>query len=139
MSITWDGSLAMGLPEIDEQHHRFVDLLAALESAIEKRDEARHLPDVFDQLALYVQYHFGTEERHFKEFGCYPNAEAHIRAHAAFNDHIKQLRYQFLDDTSLQAMELARAMFEWLRHHIATMDREYEECFREHGMGRQAP
>jgi hemerythrin len=125
----------MGLPEIDEQHHRFVDLLAKLEKAIENRDEAKHLADVFDELEQYVKYHFANEEKHFDEFGCYPNAENHKKAHAAFAAHARDLRYQFLDDTSKGAFELARSMYDWLRRHIATMDREYEECFREHGMG----
>jgi hemerythrin-like metal-binding protein len=135
MSITWDGSLAMGLPEIDEQHHRFVDLLAKLEKAIENRDEEKHLADVFEELEQYIIYHFGNEEKHFDEFGCYPDADVHKKAHAAFSDHVKQLRYQFLDDNSAGAFELARSMFDWLRNHIASMDRDYEMCFREHGMG----
>lgn len=137
MSITWDGSLAMGLPEIDEQHHRFVDLLAKLETAIEERSEGKHLTDVFDELEQYVKYHFGNEEEHFDTFGCYPNAENHKKAHASFADHAKQLRYQFLDDHSAGAFELARTMYDWLRNHIATMDHEYEMCFREHGMGQK--
>jgi hemerythrin-like metal-binding protein len=137
MSITWDGSLAMGLPEIDEQHHRFVDLLAKLEAAIENHDEAKHLNDVFEELEQYVKYHFGNEEHHFDEFGCYPNAPAHKRDHATFTAYVRQLRYQFIDDIPKGAAELARAMYHWLQHHIATMDREYEECFKEHGMGEQ--
>lgn len=135
MSISWDGSLAMGLPEIDEQHHRFVDLLAKLEAAIENRDEAKHLGDVFEELEAYVRFHFANEEKHFDEFGCYPNAEAHKKSHAHFANHVKQMRYQFLDDQSTGAFELARTMYEWLSKHIATMDREYEECFLAHGMG----
>ena len=135
MSIIWDGSLAMGLPEIDQQHHRFVDLLAKLEKAIENREEATHLADVFDELEQYIKFHFGNEEKHFEEFGCYPNAEAHTHAHAAFAAHVKKIRYQFLDKPSEAAFELARSMYEWLSRHIAVMDHEYEQCFREHGMG----
>ena len=137
MSIYWDGSLAMGLPLIDAQHHRFVDLLAKLEQAIEERSEGTHLRDVFDELAKYIEFHFADEERRFDEFGCYPNAEIHKQAHAAFADHIKELRYQFLDDNYRGAVELSRTMFDWLRNHIASMDRDYETCFREHGMGEQ--
>lgn len=135
MSITWDGSLAMGLPEIDEQHHRFVDLLAKLEKAIEDRNEAKHFADVFGELEEYIKYHFANEEHHFDEFGCYPNAENHKKAHAAFSEHVKELRYRFLDDIDAGAFELARSMYEWLQKHIATMDHEYETCFREHNMG----
>lgn len=135
MGITWDGSLAMGLPEIDEQHHRFVDLLAKLEHAIEQRDEAKHLADVFEELEAYIRFHFANEELHFAEFGCYPNEEAHKKAHRDFGKHVRDLRIAFLDDTSRGAFELARSMYDWLQNHIATMDREYEECFRAHGMG----
>ena len=135
MSVTWDDSLAMGLPEIDEQHHRFVDLLAKLEKAIEDREEATHLADVFDELEQYITFHFSNEEKHFDEFGCYPNAEAHKHAHNAFSEHVKKMRYQFLDNPSEGAFELVRSMYDWLSHHIGTMDHEYEQCFRQHGMG----
>ncbi|MBP6886014.1 MAG: hemerythrin family protein [Candidatus Pacebacteria bacterium] len=135
MTISWNESLAMGLPVIDVQHKRFVELLAKLEGAIDTRNESTHLIDVFDELALYVRYHFSEEEQRFNEFMCYEHAQEHRAVHEAFTKHVQELRYQFLDDSFHGAQALAKTMFDWLREHIAKMDREYEACFRAHGMG----
>lgn len=134
MTITWNESLAIDIAEIDDQHHRFVDLIGKLETAIAEGTEATHLGDVFGELEQYVKYHFANEERHFAEFGCYPDAERHIAVHRAFEKHMRELKFQFLDDQRAQSVELARALYDWLQHHIAGMDREYVECFKSKGL-----
>jgi hemerythrin-like metal-binding protein len=135
MKISWDESLAIGIPEIDNQHRQFVLLLLKLQMAIIDRTVSAHLTDVLDELAQYVKYHFGTEEEHFATYKCYDNAPAHIAAHEAFRERLRQLKFQFLDDPNKLSDELAIAMYDWLRGHIAHMDREYIECFKAHGLG----
>lgn len=135
MSITWDGSLSIGIPEIDSQHKQFVALLSKLETAIANRTVDTHLNDVFDELTQYVTYHFGTEEKYFKEYGCYENAPAHIAAHEEFKLRLRRLKFQFLDNQSKLSDELAAAMHDWLKGHIGHMDREYIECFIANGLG----
>jgi len=134
MAIIWDGTLAMGIPVIDQQHHRFVDLIGKLEGAIEARTEASVLTDVFDELFEYIKYHFGEEEARFRQFGCYPGEQDHIAAHRAFEARVRETRYRFADDSSSASSELAQAMYDWLKQHIAGMDRDYMECFKSHGL-----
>lgn len=96
MAITWDDTIAIDIDEIDEQHHKFIDLIAKLETAVAEHAVKEHLNEVYDGLRDYVDYHFSTEEKHFDAFGCYPNAEAHKAAHRAFTEHITEIRYRFL-------------------------------------------
>jgi hemerythrin-like metal-binding protein len=134
MAIEWNETIAIDIDEIDEQHHKFIDLIAKLETAIADNSVKEHLNEVFDGLRDYVVYHFETEEKHFAEFGCYPNAEAHIAAHTAFADHINEIRYRFLDNQEVLTAELAKSMYDWLINHIKHMDREYIECFKAKGL-----
>ncbi|MEK7638420.1 MAG: bacteriohemerythrin [Patescibacteria group bacterium] len=122
------------IQEIDEQHHKFIDLIAKLETAVAENSVKEHLNEVYDGLRDYVAYHFTTEEHHFDEFGCYPNAEAHKAAHRAFTEHITDIRYRFLDNEEVLTVELAHAMYDWLVNHIKHMDREYIECFKSKGL-----
>jgi hemerythrin len=134
MSIEWSSTFALDINEIDEQHHKFVDLIAKLEKAIAEHAVKERLAEVFDGLHDYVNYHFSTEEKHFEAFGCYPNAEAHIAVHRAFTQHITEIRYKFLDDEKTLTVELATSMYDWLINHIGHMDREYIECFKSKGL-----
>lgn len=134
MAIEWNETIAIDIPEIDDQHHTFVDLIAKLEAAVADGSLKEQLVEVFEGLRRYVDYHFATEEKHFEAFGCYPNAAAHIAAHRAFADHIKEIRYRFMDDLEVLTAELARSMYDWLINHIKHMDREYIECFKSKGL-----
>lgn len=134
MPIEWNETIAIDVREIDDQHHRFVDLIAKLERAVADGTIGKHLSDIFDELHAYIKYHFKTEEEHFVAFGCYPNAEAHVASHRAFEAHVDKIRSQFLDDQKALTTELSRAMYDWLLNHIKHMDREYIECFKAHNL-----
>lgn len=134
MAIRWDGSLAMGLPEIDLEHKTFVELLGALESAVLERRGAEFISEAYRGLKDYITYHFAHEKRCFDEFGCYPDAAKHLAAHAEFERYVQETKYRFLDDADAAAAELVRGMYDWLAKHIGSMDREYHECFAAHGM-----
>jgi len=134
MAIEWNSTIAIDIQEIDDQHHKFIDLIAKLETAVVAHSVKEQLTEVYDGLRDYVNYHFDTEEKHFDAFGCYPNAEAHRVAHRKFTEHITELRYRFLDDAEALTVELTRAMYDWLINHIKHMDREYIECFKSKGL-----
>ncbi len=124
----------MGIEEVDEQHHRFIDLIAKLERTVADGTIGKHVSDIFDELRAYIKHHFKTEEEHFIAFGCYSNAEAHTASHRAFEERIDKIRIQFLDDQNALTAELSRAMYDWLLNHIKHMDREYIECFKAHNL-----
>lgn len=134
MAIEWNETIAIGIDEIDQQHHKFIDLIAKLEKAVADQSVRETLGEVFDGLHDYIKYHFKTEEDDFDKFGCYPNAPAHKAAHKAFADHITEIRYRFLDNQDVLTQELAQAMYDWLLNHIKHMDREYATCFKSMGM-----
>ena len=134
MAITWEQSLSVGIMEIDDQHREFIRLLAKLDSIIRNDKVAEHLDPIIAELHDYVKFHFGTEERHFDEFGCYPNADAHKAAHRGFAERLGEMKYRFLHDRKALSAELAQVMYDWLIEHIARMDREYIDCFKKSGL-----
>jgi hemerythrin len=134
MAIEWTQSLSVGIPEIDDQHREFIRLLMELDKAIHEGIAGEHVSGVMAKLDEYVVFHFGTEERHFDEFGCYANAPAHKATHKAFADQLGEMKYRFLHDRNQLSTELAQTMFDWLANHIAKMDREYIDCFKQSGL-----
>ena len=58
----WNESFDTGLPEIDEQHRRLVQLLNTLASHIAFGSGVQEVSVLLDELADYAVYHFQTEE-----------------------------------------------------------------------------
>ena len=58
----WDDNFDTGLPSIDAQHRKLVELLNKLASHVAFRSDPAQLGAVFDELSDYTVYHFETEE-----------------------------------------------------------------------------
>jgi len=84
-------------------------------------------------LEKYVQYHFGTEEKYFREFN-YIYADEHIHAHREFEKKLIELKERFSIDKNKVTADLISFMFDWLTNHIQTLDRKYIESFRQNGL-----
>lgn len=57
-ALEWSGALALDLPQMDETHEEFVELLARVEGA----DDAQ-LPACWQELVAHTEQHFGMEDR----------------------------------------------------------------------------
>ncbi len=134
MAIEWTQSLSVDIPEIDNQHREFIRILKRLDTAIGENLVDEQLDGIIAELHDYVKFHFGTEEKHFDDFGCYPNAEAHKAAHHGFARNLEENQQNWLHDRVKLSRELALTMYNWLVEHIAKMDREYIDCFKQNGL-----
>ena len=61
--ITWGPSIMVGVPDIDKQHKRLVDLINELHTAMTKGQGRDVVGRVVDALVSYTRDHFGFEER----------------------------------------------------------------------------
>lgn len=89
----WDDNFNTGLPEVDDQHRKLVQLLNKLASHVAFRTEMSDIGAVFDELAAYTVYHFETEERIWDKFFTEDDeALTHHATHQRFIDKVAQLR-----------------------------------------------
>lgn len=122
----WNKNFEVGIPSIDSQHRRLVDLINALAAAI---TEGGKLPDVrslFGQLMDYAAEHFSDEE---KLFAACPLPEAekeqHRKAHQGFVDKARSI----MEHPDLFQAEAAEQVLEflttWLISHILGSDKKF--------------
>lgn len=133
MAIVWDQKYSVGISVIDEQHKQFIFIMDKLSKAISKAESKDAIEHIFFDLEKYVQYHFGTEEKYFREFN-YVDAEEHIIAHREFEKNLKELKDKYRLDENKVTNDLISFMFDWLTNHIQTLDRKYTESFRQNGL-----
>ncbi|ACV35888.1 bacteriohemerythrin [Accumulibacter sp.] len=124
--LPWDETFDTGLPEVDEQHRRLVQLINVLASHVAFRTHIPQLEEMFDELADYAVYHFRTEEAVWHEHLAGDQSEVdHQAIHASFVQEVSRLRGQ--PDGQRAAEETLAFLARWLISHILESDR-YMAC-----------
>jgi len=77
----WNESLSVGIPEIDEDHQRFISLVNDLNQAIVSRQAKTEIGRLLKLLVVDARSHFDFEEQLFEEYR-YPDVRRHSEAHA---------------------------------------------------------
>lgn len=125
MDFVW---LQVGIATIDDQHRELFSTISRLIEALSRNHGEAEIDRVFAFLEGYTQQHFGLEEAYMREHA-YPEAEAHLQAHAVFVDSIAALqrRYHAEGDAAMAAIAACDQLGEWLVDHIAKKDRQLGE------------
>ncbi|MEI7810357.1 MAG: bacteriohemerythrin [bacterium] len=135
--FVWTEEYSVGVVEIDEQHKKFLDICSSILSLVENTslsDEEAYLK--VGELNEYANYHLSTEEKDF-EISKYPGALEHINVHDKFRRMVKGFEEQMQDssqDKKVILKEMGEFSGNWLMNHILRMDKQYSECFHEHGI-----
>lgn len=120
------------VPELDEQHKTFFDMLRSLEDAVSDmyrplaEDEIDPVLDVMDELRDYALTHFRTEESMMKDAG-YPGLDKQKREHNRFISDLLRMQAEVLNGALVPAMKIRNFMHDWYRNHILKLDKPFGE------------
>jgi diguanylate cyclase (GGDEF)-like protein/hemerythrin-like metal-binding protein/PAS domain S-box-containing protein len=121
----WNDNFNTGLPVIDVQHRKLVEMLNKLASHLAYGQDIPELNTVFDELADYAQYHFKTEEGVWRKF--LPEDELtsrHSQTHQEFVTEMLDLRgKQDALATEQVIEEIVIFLTHWLAFHILEADK----------------
>lgn len=123
-AFVWEERFATGIPLVDAQHKRLLELVNRL--GHRGMDSAADgLPEMIAEVRAYADYHFRSEEAVWKRGGVAAKVQAsHRRLHLDFSHRIAALEQDFAE----QPQELARLLHEflcsWLVMHILGEDQE---------------
>ena len=121
-TLEWSDRLATGIPEIDNQHRRIVDMVNQMRAAMEAGDTeavGRVIPDMVD----YTISHFAFEEALMEEAG-YRFLMPHRRVHQLFTRRIPEFQARYAAGEDILE-ELHTMLVRWLANHIQSEDRGY--------------
>lgn len=126
----------MDIPEIDEQHKAFFDLLDRIGQAapdlykVLDDDEVDGVVDVLDELRNYAMLHFRTEEAYMKEVD-FPDLSKQKKAHNRFITDLIRLEAELLNGSAMPAITIRNFMHDWYRDHIMSMDKPFSSFYKE--------
>ena len=129
--------MVMGLPEIDRQHHKLINLINRLDDQAKAGKGKDAIGEILDELIIYSATHFRMEEKYFDRFG-YADAEEHKQEHAALAEKVGNFAAELngADASRVQAVlaELMNFLSIWWKYHILDTDMKYAQLFREKGV-----
>lgn len=114
-----------GLHEVDEQHHRLVDVINRFGELVMRESGASigALETVFAELADYTQYHFAEEESMMAAVGLDVRYRTqHQQSHDKFLKEVAQLHDSISDNNRTAAKSLLQFLTQWLAYHILGTD-----------------
>ena len=131
MTISWDSSLAMGLPDIDEQHREIFRRLDRMLTAMSHHRGRGEVAPLFAFMSTYVVEHFRNEQA-LMIGRSYPEYDGHRREHEEIVRAFKTLKEDFdrQGNGLLTVLRLSRAVTDLLRNHINVTDRRLAEFIR---------
>ncbi|HKK69811.1 MAG TPA: bacteriohemerythrin [Candidatus Krumholzibacteria bacterium] len=122
--IGWTEALSVGIPSIDQQHRKIVDLINELNTAMESGETDSALRQIFRELVAYTDQHFRYEEELFERFG-YGDAAGHAREHDALRKKVTELKERVDRGDFVLGVEVMSFLRDWLTHHIQGSDMAY--------------
>lgn len=128
--VAWTEDMSVGVPGLDRDHQRLIDLLNRL-YAVLRRDDARdEVGAVIAELADYAIRHCAAEEALMERAG-YAGLAAHRQSHAMLHQRVADDQADYRrSPRSVVAADLFEFLSDWLIHHILTEDMAYRDAVK---------
>ena len=118
----WDNSYRLGLPEIDAQHKKLLELTALLHASILDGVDRNSLCELLHELRAYSELHFSTEEKLFAD---HPESSFHRQIHQAFVQKLNRFENDFQNWQEHLAEDILQFLRQWLTTHILETDKRF--------------
>ena len=123
--IHWKKDYEIGITEIDNQHKNFLILINNIHAFAEGKYKFLDLKRLVEELTLYAQYHFFSEENHMLEIG-YPLYNEHVRLHEELLSSFSEMIFD-TDCTNTDVHKLHTFLRDWFVIHTITEDKKISE------------
>jgi hemerythrin len=126
--VRWDDRYSVGIPLIDSQHKKLIEMTDDLYNACLEGTEAasNHFRSAIRGVVDYVKYHFSAEEKLLETSG-YPGLALHKKEHEGFVLKVLQDVRDFEEGKKFVPNLFVRYLRDWILAHIAVEDKKYAE------------
>ena len=128
--VTWDNSLAVGSPEIDNHHRDFINQLNACFGRMMYGEGGKGASEMLTMLASTMEEHHAEEEALLKRLS-YPELAKHTKSHQGFMVRFHELKRQDEAGDPKAATSTFEFVSNWLTQHIQTEDKAVAKFMRE--------
>lgn len=119
----WLDEYALGIPEMDAQHHAIFDWLEILLAATKRRQASG---DLIKKGRRHSAYHFGAEETFLTKIR-FPGLVKQRVQHRQFLARLDNILARIETRGEQLSLEQGHELQSWLKGHILGLDREYAD------------
>jgi hemerythrin len=126
--VEWDNRYILGIPLIDSQHKKLLDMTNQLYAGCLMGEEKakEFFRKTIHRAVEYVKYHFSTEEKLFLLVE-YPGFAIHKKEHESFISQLIQTARDFDSGKPFIPNAFVRFLRDWILTHIAISDKLYAD------------
>jgi hemerythrin len=126
--VAWDDRYSVGIPLIDDQHKRLIELTNTLYDACREgtKSAEANFKEAVRGTVDYVKYHFAAEEKLLEKVR-YPDFAVHKKEHESFVMKVLVDVRNFGEGKKFVPNIFVRYLKDWILAHIAVEDRKYAD------------
>jgi hemerythrin len=122
--IKWRENYNTGIEQFDMEHHKIVELIDAMFTAIRDKSGKEVVVNVCNDLLSYTVTHFANEEQAMKAVN-YPELAEHTAEHIRLKAEAGKFHATITNNFPEGTVEFYRFLREWLVEHIQDCDKKY--------------
>jgi len=119
--LVLDGTLQIGIDEIDDDHKKLVNLFNILNHSLTEGATTDYVEAVLEELINCTVWHFSHEERLMLKYG-YDRYGDHKAEHQDLIESARGLQQKFIQNGRLNENEDLEFLERWLTEHILVAD-----------------
>lgn len=120
----WSEDYSVDNPLLDEHHMQLIHYFNDAYEALMSNSDLDKTQQLLNKLTNYAVSHFSAEEDLMRH-ASYSDYESHLAEHKDFIKKIIVFKTDFAKNRIELNEELFLFLFEWLTHHILTIDKKY--------------
>ncbi|MFA6280150.1 MAG: bacteriohemerythrin [Bdellovibrionales bacterium] len=131
--MEWTDKFKLGIPSIDAQHRRLVDMLNELYAGFRAGTAKQVMGPILDELINYTATHFKHEEKFF-ESTHYAETPQHKREHEKLVKTVLDVQAKYKSGQAVLSQDVMVFLRSWLTDHILGTDKRYVKHFLDNGV-----
>ena len=130
--VTWSPTFSVGVKLVDDQHKFLLNLVNDMFNHVtgDEVEEREYFKKIIKQAVDYVKTHFSTEEKIMLHTN-FPGYMEHKKAHDAFVLTVVENIKLFESGKRWVLADFTKYLKEWVLTHIAIMDKQYFNYFKQ--------
>jgi hemerythrin-like metal-binding protein len=120
--IAWHDKFTIGIPAVDHEHRRLIELINRLYAALIDEAERPRVSLFFGELFAAISAHFALEERFMRDHG-YGALATHKADHERLLDEIRDMMDGYESgDFGFRSENMGERLIHWFGRHFQTHD-----------------
>ncbi|MGC8738217.1 MAG: bacteriohemerythrin [Candidatus Hydrogenedens sp.] len=131
--IQWNDSLSVGIPSMDTQHQKLINIINRLHDAMREGKGKDIISPVLTELHNYTVTHFTAEEKLMEQCK-YSGLAVQKQQHNNFVNQIKKYQSDYEKGSLTLPLSVSNYLKDWLINHIQGLDKKYETSMKSAGI-----